>query len=150
MGTMHDLFDGSDAELLPGPVPDRKPGETELEHLRRKEIAFGLWQGDALERISDLERELAQVLADRDKYRLALMHLHQALCVAAKYAMLEEHEISADDFARDFAPFRSVMAHHGVEPYAKPKRAKKTHNASFSGAGTASAASDSCTSGGDK
>jgi hypothetical protein len=39
--------------------------------------------------------------------------------------MLEAHEISADCFARDFAPFRNVMSHHGVEPYAKPKRARK-------------------------
>ena len=29
-------------------------------------------------------------------------------------------------FARDFAPFHNVMAHHGVDPYARTKRAKKT------------------------
>jgi hypothetical protein len=106
-------------------VPNRKEGESELEHLRRKEIAFGIWQGDALERMHNLAADLAQAEADRDKYRLALIQLHDALGVAAKFAMLEAHEISADCFARDFAPFRNVMSHHGVEPYAKPKRARK-------------------------
>lgn len=105
--------------------PERKGGETELEHMRRKEIAFGIWQGDALERIHDLEADLAQAKADRDKYRLALNQLHEALFIAQRYAMLQGHEMSAEDFAKDFAPFRNVMAHHGVEPYAKPKKARK-------------------------
>lgn len=107
-------------------VPVRKVGESELEHLRRKEIAFGIWQGDALERIHDLEADLSQAVADRDKYRFALNQLHEALFVAQRYAMLQGNEMSADVFARDFAPFRNVMAHHGVEPYAKPKKARKS------------------------
>lgn len=106
-------------------VPNRKEGESELEHLRRKEIAFGIWQGDALERMRDLEADLAQAEADRDKYRMALNQLHEALFIAQRYAMLQGHEMSADSFARDFAPFRNVMAHHCVEPYAKPKRPRK-------------------------
>ncbi len=106
-------------------VPERREGESELEYLRRKEVCFGLWQADALERISDLEADLAQAKADRDKYRLALNQLHEALFVAQRYAMLQGNEMSADVFARDFAPFRNVMAHHGVEPYAKPKKARK-------------------------
>lgn len=109
-------------------VPDRREGESELEHLRRKEVAFGIWQGDALERMRDLEADLAQAEADRDKYRLALNQLHEALGIAANYAMLQGHEMSADTFARDFAPFRNVMAYHGVEPYAKPKRVRKSAN----------------------
>jgi hypothetical protein len=132
MGKMHDLFDGSDHSLIPkaSVVPVRKNGESELDYLRRKEIAFGLWQGDALERIGELERYLKEATADLDKYRLALIQLNGALEIAAKFAMMEAHEISADDFARDFAPFRNVMVHHGVEPYAKPKRGKKSPNAS--------------------
>ena len=121
-------------------VPNRKEGESELEHLRRKEIAFGIWQGDALERLRDLEGDLAQAVADRDKYRLALNQLHDALWIAQRYAMLQGHEMNADAFARDFAPFRNVMAHHGVEPYAKPKRTRKVdgggtvHNGQAQGA----------------
>ncbi len=109
-------------------VPNRKEGESELEHLRRKEVAFGIWQGDALERMHDLEADLAQAEADRDKYRRALNHLHEALGIAANYAMLQGYEMSGDEFARDFAPFRNVMAHYGIEPYAKPKRARKAAN----------------------
>ena len=96
-----------------------------MQYLRRKEIAFGIWQGDALERMSDLKGDLAQAEADRDKYRLALNQLHEALFIAQRYAMLQGHEMSPESFTRDFAPFRNVMAHHGVEPYAKPKRARK-------------------------
>ena len=116
-------------------VPNRREGESELEHLRRKEVAFGIWQGDALERMRDLEADLEKVAADRDKYRLALNQLHEALFIAQRYAMLQGHEMSADSFARDFAPFRNVMAHHGVEPYAKPRRSKKTANVEVTGEG---------------
>ena len=97
---------------------------SELETLRKKEIAWGLWQGDALERIRQLESDLKQAEHDRDKYRHALTLIHAGASVIAKTAMLSAHEISADDFARDFAPFRNVMAHHGVEGYAKKKSRK--------------------------
>lgn len=62
-------------------VPEQRSGESELDFLRRKEKFFGLWQGDALERIRDLEADLA--------------------------------------------PFRNVMAHHGIAPYAKPSRKQR-------------------------
>ena len=56
---------------------------------------------------------------------MALKQVHEALGIVGKHAMLESHEISTDDFARDFAPFRNVMAHFEVEPYFKPKRKAK-------------------------
>ena len=38
-------------------IPTRHAGETEVDYLRRKEEAFGLWQADALEHIRALEAE---------------------------------------------------------------------------------------------
>jgi hypothetical protein len=106
-------------------IPDKREDESDLEYLRRKETAFGLWQGDALERIRDLEADLERAESDRDKYRMALNQLHQMLFIAQRYAMLEGHEMNGDEIARDLSPFINVMAHHGVEPYAKPKRGRK-------------------------
>lgn len=105
-------------------VPDRRHGEILLDYLQRKEAVFGLWQADALERIKHLEAELFQSQNDCAKYRCALLNIHEALSIVGKHAMLQGHEISAQDFARDFAPFINVMVHHKVEPYAKPKRRK--------------------------
>ena len=55
------------------------------------------------------------------------------------YILKENFDLPMDTFAKDFAPWRNVMAAHGVEPYAKPRRVKKLHNAEVSGDGTASA-----------
>lgn len=107
-------------------VPQRKEGESELDYLRRKEVAMGLWQGEALERIHELEAQLQSAVIDRDKYRLALKQINDALFIVGKYANTEAHEIEAEDFARDFAPWRNIMAlHDGKSPLAKPKRGKK-------------------------
>lgn len=105
-------------------VPKRREGESELEYLRRKEVCFGLWQGDMLERIHDLESDLERADADRAKYRTTLMQVHAALGIVGKYAMLQADEISTGDFARDFVPWQNIMAHAGIEPYAKPKRSR--------------------------
>lgn len=106
-------------------VPDRLPGETLLDYLQRKEEAFGMWQAEALQRIYDLEAELFLAQEDCTKYRTALNQIHEALSIVGKHAMLQGHEISAQDFARDFAPFINVMAHHKIEPYAKPVKRRK-------------------------
>lgn len=106
-------------------VPERRHGETLLDYLQRKEKAFGMWQAEALQRIYDVEAELLLAQEDCTKYRIALNQIHQALGIVAKYAMLEGHEISANDFARDFAPFANVMTHHKIEPYAKPVKRRK-------------------------
>jgi len=107
-------------------VPERRCGETLLDYLQRKEEAFGLWQAEAMQRIYDIEAELFIAQGDCTKYRTALNQIYQALCIVAKHAMLEGHEISANDFARDFAPFANVMAHHKIEPYAKPAKRRKS------------------------
>ena len=109
-------------------VPVRKDGESELEYLRRKEVCFGLWQADALERIRGIEADLERADTDRAKYRTTLMQVHEALGIVGKHAMLQADEISTGDFARDFAPWQNLMARSGIEPYAKPKRSRKAAN----------------------
>ena len=104
--------------------PARKPDESELDYLRRKEVAFGLMQGEFLERIAELESDLNKAAKRVDSYRNALMLLHCSLFVCQRFAMLEADEIDADVFSKDFAPFKNVMAHHGVEPYSKLKKGK--------------------------
>lgn len=110
-------------------VPTRRADESDLAYLKRKEIAFGLWQADALERIAQLESDLAQSKSDSDKYRLAFMHVHEALGIVGKHAMLQADEISTTMFARDFAPWQNIMAHNGIDPYVKQKRGKRGANA---------------------
>ena len=104
--------------------PKQKPGESDIDYLRRKEMMFGIWQAEALERIAELERRTESAESDCIKYRRALGQISEALSIVGKHAVIESHEISADDFARDFAPWINIMAHHGVAPYAKTIRKK--------------------------
>ena len=46
-------------------------------------------------------------------------------CATCDYILKENFDMSMETFAKDFAPWRNVMAAHGVEPYAKPRRVKK-------------------------
>ena len=85
--------------------------------------------GDRAERIFELEDDQKRANECTSKYQLALKQLHEALGITAKYAGRESHELIADDFARDFAPYKNVMAYHGVEPYVKPKRVRKAASA---------------------
>lgn len=39
-------------------VPSRKHGESELDHLLRKEALWGLWQADALERMQQQDQTI--------------------------------------------------------------------------------------------
>ena len=106
-------------------VPMRSQNESELDYLRRKESAFGLWQADALERISSLDGDLQQAKEDCAKYRNALNHIHESLAIVGRFASLQGYEISTADFARDFAPFINIMAHHGIAPYVKPQKQRR-------------------------
>ena len=45
------------------------------------------------------------------------------------YILKENFDLPMDTFAKDFAPWRNIMAAHGVEPYAKPNGPGKRHNA---------------------
>ena len=95
-------------------VPNRHPDESELDYLRRKEIAFGFWQGDALERINELEAENLALREDKVRRVMALNATRNILNAVSDMILKENFDMPIDTFARDFAPFKNVMAHHGV------------------------------------
>ena len=106
-------------------VPQRGHEETELAHLRRKQIAFGIWQGDALERIRELEQQRDELTQSEAQLRATLQTIKAAMECIVTHTRDEIFTLTPEMFARDFAPFRNVMVAHGVEPYAKPKRTRK-------------------------
>lgn len=108
-----------------GKLADRlesKLTRQELQTLRACAVQMENW----FEGCQEYRAELEQARTDANKYRVALLGLQGALGACAKFAGLEAYEMKADDFARDLAPFKNIMAVYGVEPYAKPKRSRKT------------------------
>ena len=85
-----------------------------------------LTMGDLHDRIFELEEEVELLEADKKRKALVLNVVQKNMEEMNSYILKENFEFPASTFARDFAPFRNVMAHHGVEPYAKPKRVKKS------------------------
>ena len=84
-----------------------------------------LTMGDLHDHIYELEAEIELLREDKKRRRIALNEtrgLMQAMC---DYILKENFDMSMETFAKDFAPWRNVMAAHGVEPYAKPKRVKR-------------------------
>lgn len=98
----------------------RKEGETELEYLRRKEIAFGLWQAEMLEVRAEMQAEIAEYKASN----AALKEIAEALFVLRKYALKETRLEGENALFTDLAQFKNVMAFHGVDGYAKKKKVK--------------------------
>lgn len=104
-------------------VPTRHPGETLLDYWQRKEEAFGLWQADALQRIHDLEAECEALHEDKRRRVLALNATRNILNAVSDMILKENFDMPIDAFAKDYAPWINVMAHHGVIE-AKTKRSK--------------------------
>ena len=86
---------------------------------------YALTMGDLHDRIFELEEEVELLEADKKRKALVLNVVQKNMEEMNSYVLKENFEFPASTFARDFAPFRNVMAHHGVEPYVKQKRAKK-------------------------
>lgn len=84
-----------------------------------------LTMGDLHDRIFELEEEVQLLEADKLRRVTALNEVRGLMGAMGDYILKENFDLPASTFARDFAPFHNVMAHHGVEPYAKPKRVKK-------------------------
>ena len=84
-----------------------------------------LTMGDLHDRIFELEEEVKLLEADKVRRVTALNEVRGLMGAMGDYILKENFDLPASTFARDFAPWRNVMAHHGIEPYAKPKRMKK-------------------------
>jgi uncharacterized coiled-coil protein SlyX len=98
-------------------VPPRKDGESELSHLRRKELAFGLWQGDELERMGQQDQTIstlqARVIELERTLRTAKDHA-QALARAVINGMAE---LTPDELARDVSGHINLMGGLGDPDY---------------------------------
>ena len=84
-----------------------------------------LTMGDLHDRIFELEEEVKLLEADKVRRVTALNETRGLMMAMSDYILKENFDLPMDTFAKDFAPWRNVMAAHGVEPYAKPKRIKK-------------------------
>jgi hypothetical protein len=84
-----------------------------------------LTMGDLHDRIFELEEEVKLLEADKVRRVTALNEVRGLMGAMGDYILKENFDLPASTFARDFAPFQNAMAHHGIEPYAKPKRMKK-------------------------
>ena len=81
---------------------------------------------DQFDRIVELEDEIALLQKDNERRCHALNQVRGLLVATGDYILSENFDLPVDTFARDFAPFKNAMAAHGVEPYANPKRRKKS------------------------
>ena len=93
-------------------VCQRKPGEDELTFLRRKEVAFGLWQGDMLERMQGDETLIARLEEENRRLLTALDLLKNNSEMATALAANTLNGVAPIDFAKDLAPFKNIMAHY--------------------------------------
>jgi hypothetical protein len=87
-------------------VTQRREGETELDHLRRKEMAWGLWQGDALERMSQQDQTIDALRNVADCAQAALIAVVRGLA-----------ELRPDDLARDVSGHINLMGAMGDPDY---------------------------------
>jgi hypothetical protein len=91
-------------------VTQRREGETELDHLRRKEMAWGLWQGDALERMSQQDQTI-DALKDR------LRNVADCAQAAQMAVVRGLAELRPDDLARDVSGHINLMGAMGDPDY---------------------------------
>ena len=87
-----------------------------------------LTMGDLHDHIFELEEEVKALREDKERRCRALNETRGLMMAMSDYILKENFDLPMDTFAKDFAPWRNVMAAHGVEPYAKPRRVKKLHN----------------------
>ena len=97
----------------------------DLRTIRAAAVQMGNW----FEANQEYREQIQQLQADSLKYRAALVSIKESLRIVAAHANSEAFELMPDDFARDFAPFRNIMAFHKIEPYHKPKRKSKPKEA---------------------
>jgi len=84
-----------------------------------------LTMGDLHDHIFELEEEVKLLREDKERRCRALNETRGLMQSMCDYILHENFDLPMETFAKDFAPWQNIMAAHGVEPYAKPKRVKK-------------------------
>jgi hypothetical protein len=79
--------------------------------------------GDLHDHIFELEEEVKLLRDDKLRRVKALNEIRNLMVAMSDYILKENFDLPMDTFARDFAPWRNLMAHHGIDT---PKRKRKT------------------------
>lgn len=87
--------------------------------------------GDQFDRITELEEDEERLTKECEQLRTAMNCFAELFEEAAKFLRSESYEVRPDVFARDLAPWRNMMAAHGMKQdgTAITSRKKKMHNA---------------------
>ena len=82
---------------------------------------------DQFDAISELEDEAKRLIKENESLRVAMRCFSELLGEADKFLQRESFEFGADVFAKDFAPWRNIMAAHGMKQDGTPiaRRKKK-------------------------
>lgn len=102
-----------------GLVPTQRAGESDLAFLRRKELSWGLWQADALERFEQQDQTIDALktrLAELERTLSAAKEMAQAL---ASLVIGGTAQLKPDDLARDLCGHINLMGGLGDPDYLK-------------------------------
>lgn len=103
-------------------VPSRKHGESELDHLLRKEALWGLWQADALERMQQQDQTIKAMQSRIDELEKTLSHAKNSAEGVAKLIAYGLHSQDPSDIPRDMCGHINLMGGlHGDPDYLKGK-----------------------------
>jgi hypothetical protein len=108
-------------------APQRRDGESDIDHLRRKEVCWGLWQADALERMSQQDQTIAAMQARVLELERTLSAAKDAAEAVAKLVGYGLYSPSPDDLARDMCGHINLMGGaHGDPDYLKAGKSLQT------------------------
>ena len=91
--------------------------------------------GDQFDRICELEDELKAMAPDIEQRVRALNEVRGLMMAMSDYILKENFSLPMETFARDFAPWRNVMAANGMNQDGSPVKSqkRKRHNAELTG-----------------
>lgn len=98
-------------------IPARLEGETDLNYLRRKELCWGLWQGDALERISQQDQTIDALRARVSELTATLTGIKDLSQTVARLVVDGMADLTPDMHDRDYTGHINIMAAHGDPDY---------------------------------
>ena len=80
---------------------------------------------DQFDRISELEDEAASMSQELQQRVRALNEVRGLLMATGDYILKENFSVPCDTFARDFAPWRNIMAANGMNQDGTPVKSRK-------------------------
>lgn len=85
--------------------------------------------GDQFDRICELEDELKAMTPDLEQRVRALNEVRGLMMATSDYILKENFSFPMETFARDFAPWRNVMAANGMNQDGTPVKSRKKKEA---------------------